>query len=350
VETKTANLRVLFLTLYPDEAASPRYRVAQYVPWLSKRGVDCTVASSVTLDEFHAKRRPFWYHVAEVRHRTAQILGARRYDVVLLQKAIASFYVRGACGLLRRRARKLVYDIDDAVHLLPPVPLSGARRHIEDRAQVRKIMATADLVLAGNAWLQQEAKSLGGNAVLFPTVVDTDRFVPESREKRTFRIGWIGNPSTTPHLATAAEAIAGMENVEVQLVGADPAKNPVANAMVVPWAQKTEIAAIQHFTVGIMPLPKDEWTRGKCALKAIQYMACGIPCVATPYGAVTDIIRHGENGLFADTTREWMDAFERMRDPSERRRIADAGRQTIVERFSLAHAAPNLADLLEGIA
>lgn len=342
-------MRVLFLTLYPDMAASPRYRVAQFLPHLREHGMECTVASAVTEDEYSRKGRPLWYHAAELRHRVAQMLKASHYDVVFLQKAIATAYVRGNHTILRRRARRLVYDIDDAVHLCPPSPLRGVRRIVEDRAQARKLMAMSDLVLAGNAWLREEAENEGGNAVLFPTVVDTDRFVPLRTGSPAFRIGWIGNPSTTPHLAAAAEAISAMNDSNVFAIGADPHTVPLTHAAVVPWSYATEVGSIQSLSVGIMPLPKDEWTLGKCALKALQYMACGVPCVATPYGAVTGIIQHGENGLFADSTQEWLEAFERLRDPRERARIGDAGRQTVVERFSLAKAAPRLAALLEGV-
>ena len=106
---------------------------------------------------------------------------------------------------------------------------------------------------------------------------------------------------------------------------------------------------LQQFSVGLMPLPQDEWSRGKCALKALQYMACGVPCIATPHGAVLDIIRHGENGWFAETEMEWREALAAMRDPALRRRLGEAARATMEEQFSLRTAAPRLADLLEAL-
>lgn len=96
-----------------------------------------------------------------------------------------------------------------------------------------------------------------------------------------------------------------------------------------------------------MPLPKDDWTRGKCALKALQYMACGVPCVATPFGAVTEIIEHGVNGLFADTEAEWRDAVARLRGDRYRAALGDAARATVEARYSLRYAAPRMKQLLE---
>ena len=349
-------MRVLFLTLYPDCVASPRYRVGQFLPYLREHGVECTVAGAMSTQEYQGltgpnrPKRAWRYHWTETKNRLRQLVAARAYDVVFVQKAITTAYLRGACALLRARARSLVYDIDDAVHLRPPHPLRRLARMVEDPGQVKKIMAAARLVLAGNPWLKEAAEAAGaGRAVWFPTVVDTDRFVPAAAAPGAYRVGWIGNPSTTDHLAPAAEALAALEQAEIVLVGADEARVPWTSAAtsIRAWALDREVAEIQGYSVGIMPLPKDTWARGKCALKALQYMACGVPCVATPYGAVLEVITHGENGLFADSPAEWRDALERLRDPALRRRLGQAARATVEERFALRVAAPRLRALLE---
>ena len=349
-------MRVLFLTLYPERAASARYRVGQFIPYLRAHGVDCTVAPAVTEEQYarHAgpgrRGRALWYHLAETPRRLSQILSAPRYDVVFVQKAVMSAYVRGAGGLLRRLARRVVLDVDDAVHLCPPHPLRGVWRGVEDRSQVHRLFAQADLVLAGNSWLAAAVEEAGGKAALFPTVVDTDRFAPAAEPASGYCVGWIGGPSTTPSLAEAAEALVSLSEATVRLVGADEGQSLVPNAAVTPWHLDTEVADVQSFSVGVMPLAKDEWTRGKCALKALQYMACGVPCVVTPYGAVLDIVRHGENGLFADSSAEWREALERLRAPALRTRLAVAGRATVEESYSLKKAAPKLLHHLESLA
>jgi glycosyltransferase involved in cell wall biosynthesis len=348
-------VRVLFLALYPDIAASPRYRVGQFLPYLRQRGIEFAVAPAISEARYAARGRPFGYHVSELMRRVGDIVSASRYDVVFVQKAIMSVYVRGLASWLRRRARAMVFDLDDAVHLRPPNLLRGAARIFEDRTQAATIMSQADLVLAGNRWLAEEAARWGKRVEHFPTVVDTRRFAPPRRntpsaEAGRYIVGWIGGPSTTPHLAVAAEALAQTNDMAVCLVGADPGQNPVPSAEVIPWSYETEVASLHRFSVGIMPLPKDDWTRGKCALKALQYMACGIPCVATSYGAVLDMIEHDRNGLFADSPDEWHAALERLRDPALRRRLGEAARATVEEHFSLERAAPQFADLLESVA
>lgn len=351
------SMRVLFLTLYPDTAASTRYRVSQFLPYLRDQGMDCTVASPMTNEQYARltgpgrKGRPLWYHLTETPRRIAQLLGARKFEVVVVQKAILSAYLRGMGALLRNRAKRIVFDLDDAVHLVPPHPLRSVWKMIEDPAQGRKLFRMADLVLAGNAWLAEAAEAEGApRAEVLPTVVDTERFIPGTTGPDAYRVGWIGNPSTTPALEAAHEALDGIDGAEVCLIGADADRVRLDTADVRPWTLDTEVAELQRLSVGIMPLMKTEWTRGKCALKALQYMACGIPCVATPYGAVRDIIRHEENGLFADSDEEWRLALYRLQDPELRRKLGAAGRATVEQQFSLKSAAPRMFSLLESVA
>jgi glycosyltransferase involved in cell wall biosynthesis len=346
-------MRVLFLTLYPDVAASPRYRVTQYLPYLRTQGVQCTVASPLTTAEMdrltgpNRTHAPRAYHLKETFRRLRQILTASRYDIVFVQKAIMSAYISGFLEMLRKRAVRLVYDIDDAVHLAPPHPLRAPWNRLEDRRQVVKLMMMADLVLAGNSWLLSEAREAGcRNAVLFPTVVDTERFTPAKEGPDLYRIGWIGNPSTTVCLEPAAEALSRLSDAEICLVGADPSRVPFHGGEVRPWSHETELAELRRFSVGIMPQPRTTWMQGKCALKALQYMACGIPCAASPFGAALEFMQDEENALFCESTDDWMTAFERLRDPVLRRRLGQAGRETVLERYALKAAAPRLLELL----
>lgn len=348
-------MRVLFLTLYPESAASPRYRVHQFIPHLQALGIECTVRAP--MDDAAWRRltgpertgRAFWYHARETPTRLCQLLGARHYDVVFLQKAPMTACLRGVDRLVRGRAKKLVLDLDDAVHLAPPHPLRAPWSLLEDRGQVRKLMASADRVLAGNHWLAGEVADAGGRAEYFPTVVDTERFTPPAHPPEGFVAGWMGNPSTAAGLDRIRPALETLAEGELLLAGADPKQVHWAASGAVPWRYDTEVQLLQQFSVGLMPLTKDAWTRGKCALKALQYMACGVPCIATPYGAALDIIRHGENGWFADSDAEWKDGLSALRDPALRQRLGQAARATVEDRYALRTAAPRLADLLESL-
>ena len=160
-------MRVLFLTLYPESAASPRYRVLQYLPYLQEKGIDCTVMPALGPEEYGRLTRlaqegsAARYHVAEMRRRVLQLLGSRVFDIVFVQKAIMSVYVKRMATLLHWRARRVVYDIDDAVNIAAPVALRGLWKRIEDAGQINKVMARASLVIAGNRWLQSVAEAAG---------------------------------------------------------------------------------------------------------------------------------------------------------------------------------------------
>lgn len=349
-------MRVLFLTLYPDSAASPRYRVTQFLPFLRANGVEACVAAPLSTDEWRAftgtsrRARPFWYHAHETPRRIAQLLSARRHDIVFVQKALMTAYLRGMPTLLRHSARRIIHDIDDAVHLAPPHPLGRPWNLLEDRGQAAALMAMADLVLAGNAWLASETQQHARRVECFPTVVDTDRFTPKEDAPGHFRLGWVGSPSTTPALNLITEVLESPACADLALLGADARVLQARRDAVCPWSFDTEVREIQHFSVGLMPQAKDDWTRGKCALKALLCMACGVPCIATPYGAVLDIIRDGENGLFADSPEAWRAAIERLRDPVFRKRLGEAARLTVEERFSVRAAAPRLLEWLKELA
>lgn len=342
-------MRVLFLTLYPEAAASPRYRVHQFLPHLHAAGMETTVQSAVSGAVWQRYRGPSrpqsaaGYHLHETRRRVQQLLLARSYDVVFLQKGIMSAYLKGMPRLLDTLSSKLVVDIDDAVHLAPPHALGGRWQFLEDRNQLDAVFRRADRVLAGNAWLADAARDHGAARVdHFPTVVDTTRFVPASVQPEEFCVGWIGSPSTTKMLHGIAEVL---DEEQVLLVGADATARSF-RAKVLPWTYDSEVAMVQRFSVGVLPQQKTAWERGKCALKALLYMACGVPCIATPFGAVRDIITHGENGLLADTPDEWRAALARLRDPQERDRMGAAARATVEAQYALNVAAPRLVQLL----
>jgi len=346
-------MKVLFLTLYPEVAASPRYRVHQFLPYLRAHGLDCSVLAPTTEAAWRRHTGPdregraFWYHFHETPRRIRQILSARNYDVVFLQKAVMSAYLRGLDGLLQSQSKRLIFDMDDAVHRAPPHPLRFPWSLLEDSGQVRRIMGRADLVLAGNTWLTDEVTQAGGTAACFPTVVDTERFVPATASPKDFCAGWMGAPSTSRSLQLIAPALEQLAPGELRVAGADRKEVHWSKAEFATWNYDTEVSLLQSFSVGLMPLAQDEWTRGKCALKALLYMAVGIPCIATPYGAVTDMITHGENGWFAETPDEWCAALEALRDPALCARLGAAARATVEDRYALHHAAPRLLSLLE---
>ncbi len=211
------------------------------------------------------------------------------------------------------------------------------------------------LVMAGNAYLADRAHKAGASHIsIVPTVVDADAYgrqlggLPQSNPRS--RIGWIGTPSTwhqymVPMLPMLKD-LALKHYAIVRVVGATVASDDVIE--VLPWSESEESEMIQGMDVGLMPLDDSPWARGKCGYKIIQYMACGIPVVASPVGVNADIVQHGVTGFLASTDAEWREAIETLLgDSGLRQRMGEAGRRRMEEHYSLQTWAPRVAALLK---
>jgi glycosyltransferase involved in cell wall biosynthesis len=213
-------------------------------------------------------------------------------------------------------------------------------------------MRHARCVVAGNEYLADYARRAGAKRVaILPTVVDTDRYPAATRERRgPFTIGWIGSPFSSRYLELIAPALADVcsqGRARVVLVGAPLAVLASVPREVLPWSEATEVNDIQAFDVGVMPVVDEPWARGKCGLKLIQYMACGLPVVASPVGVNREIVEPGVNGFLASTHEEWINALTTLRDqPTLAAELGRAGRRKVEEKYSLRAAAPALASIL----
>ena len=209
--------------------------------------------------------------------------------------------------------------------------------------------------MVGNGFLADYARQFNPAVTVIPTAVDTTRFVP--RPDRTPLpasgpvVGWIGSPTTFHYLESLAPLLretAGRHAFTLKVSGAGkPVRFEGVTVDDVPWSLDREVALFNTCDIGVYPLEDDEWARGKCGFKAIQFMACGVPVVAAAVGVNREIIRDGENGFLASTPAEWRDKLDRLlTDPALRERFSRAGRQTIEERYSLKVTAPQLTTIL----
>lgn len=351
-------MRVAFLTLATEGGASPRHRVYQYLPWLERAGIGCTVFPAVsarTSLRLYATGRPWSnaaYQAAELLRRLGQLWRSREFDVVVVQKALLTVGLRGLDAVARTNVRRLVVDVDDAVHLGPAHDMPAWLRPFEDRSQPARLVARADRIIAGSSALATAVADINRRVTVVPTSVDTDVLTPAPRPRNPSPVvGWIGSPSTAPYLAAAGPALrrlARRRSFVLRVVGGTPPALPGVEVEIRPWDHRRELADLRGFDVGIMPLPDTDWTRGKCGLKALQYMAVGVPAVCSPVGATREILRHGREGFLAPTVASWEEPLERLLDDASLRdRLGGAGRARVEERYSVRANAPRLAEVLE---
>ncbi len=252
---------------------------------------------------------------------------------------------------LRRKARRLIFDFDDAVMFRDSN--SPRRSSWVRRAGFRRMISGADLVIAGNEYLADLAR-LGGVPVrVLPTPIDLSPFPDRPREGGGEVVGWMGTRSNFVYLRAVEEPLRSLSRARPGFVfrvvsDGRPELSGVSLACP-PWSQESEVRDLRGFDVGIMPLLDDEWTRGKCALKILQYFAACLPVVCSPVGANREAVSEGVSGFFARSSREWEERIGELLDsPGQRREMGRAGRRTVEERYSLSTLAPRFAALLRG--
>lgn len=348
---------MLCLTKYTGTGPSSRYRVHQFLPFLEKAGIEVDIRplhDETYLECLFAAKRPSPVYMAKRGlGRLGALLGARRYDVIFIQKEIFPSLPGIAEWLLHASGGRLVVDIDDAIFTVYD---SRGLRSRALRGKFPGVLRRSTLVLAGNRYLKDFAERFAENVVLFPTVVDADKFRPPATrpELATPVCGWIGTPASVVYLKLVVpvlERLAKTEAFTLRVIGADRLNVSGVRVEHVPWHETTEVRSLAGVDIGLMPQESSEWAKGKCALKLLQYMSMGIPSVASPSGAASEIIVDGENGFLAQTPDEWHDKVRvLLRDRVLARRMGQRARVWIEENYNLQKYAPIMASLLLAVA
>jgi len=364
-----APLRVLALSPIPEEGAGCRFRIAQFIPYLRSVGIDVTLRSLFDVDFFrlvykhgHYVRKASAFTALSLRYLTS-LRDARRFDAILIYREIFPIGPAVIERLLGAGQRPpIVFDFDDAI-FLPSV--SDANRPIlplKAPGKVATIIRHSDHVIAGNAYLAAYARRFSDAVTVIPTVVDTTRFVPRldavsgngAAGARVPIVGWIGSPTTASYIRSLAPVLkrtGARHRFVLRVSGAgEPLDVPGVATEQPPWALDREVELFNTCDIGVYPLADDEWSRGKCGFKAIEFMACGVPVVASAVGVNREIIEDGVNGFLASTDDEWVGKLEQLlADRDLRRRLGEAGRRTIEARYSLRVHAPQLAATLRSV-
>jgi glycosyltransferase involved in cell wall biosynthesis len=349
-------IRVLALVPYPAERApGQRYRIEQWAPLLCRAGVH------VTFSPFLSRRgMDLLYEPGHVAAKAQEVLRGylkRLADALLPGSADVIFVYREAALLgpawieqILSLRRPLVFDFDDAIYLADTSPANAWSRRLKSVSKVETICRVARHVTVGNEFLAGYAKDRAREVTVIPSTIDTDVYQIQPRARnRVPVIGWTGSATTVPYLTAVAPALKRLREkreFELHVVGANIEIDGLA-VRCLPWRAQTEPDDLRALDVGLMPLSGDEWSRGKCGMKALQYMALGIPPVVSPVGVNTTIVRDGVNGFFASAEEEWIDRIALLlEDEPLRRRLGREARRTVEESYSARTHAPRLARIL----
>ncbi|OGX81364.1 group 1 glycosyl transferase [Hymenobacter lapidarius] len=354
-------MRILFVIPYPPgRAPSQRFRFEQYLDILTAAGHQYRLAAFLSVATWDILYKP--------GHTAAKALGiiggfVRRigllfqvpaYDFVFIHREAApvgppvfEWFIAKVLG------KKIIYDFDDAIWLANTSEANKIVTGVKWHHKVADICRLSYKNSCGNAYLAAYARQSNPLAIINPTTIDTVHLHNRVRDQAgsgRLVIGWTGTHSTLKYLDQVVPVLAKLEqeglDFEFWVISNQPPALPLRSLVFMPWRKDTEIADLLGFHVGLMPLEDDLWAKGKCAFKALQYMALGIPALVSPVGMNTEVVQHGHNGYVCTTPAEWEASLRQLlADATLRQRLGQAARSTIEERYSVVANTPNFLAL-----
>jgi glycosyltransferase involved in cell wall biosynthesis len=332
----------------PSRSPSQRYRIEQYLPYFHSHGF--TSVYSPLLDAWddgvlysHGRiAGKALILVKALLRRLRDLWRIQRGDIVLVHRE--AFMMRGVFfeRAFRWKAGTLVFDFDDAIWKLDVSEGNKRLSWLKHPGKTDRIIALSDRVIAGNAYLAGHAKAINENTVIIPTVIDTERYRPMAKlQKGSIVIGWTGSRTSTVHLLAALPILQKLQQrfgarIQFRVISDIAPELPGLDVEHVRWNAESEVEDLVPMDIGIMPMPDDEWSRGKCGFKGLQYMGMGKAVVLSDVGVNSTIVQHGVNGMLARTETEWLEALGRLVEDDElRARSGVEARRTVEQHWSL---------------
>ena len=355
-------LRVLALVPYPlNTAPGQRYRIEQWAPYLREEGIDVHFKPFAGAALSEALYRPghyatkAWHMTLAWLRRARSAWEAAGCDVVYLYREAALIGPAWLERLARRRNPCLVYDFDDAIWLPYVSPRNRYLSYLKAPGKTGGICRMAAAVTVGNETIADFARRYNPTVTVVPSTVSLREYRPRRHPPAGAPpvIGWTGSHSSAQYLRLvegALQTLARRRRFRFLVVGLDDYSLDGVDVECRAWRAQTEVEDLWPMDVGIMPLFDDPWARGKCAMKAIQYMGVGLPTVVSPVGANGDVVQDGVSGFHAATEEDWIRALDRLLDDSDlRSRMGAEGRRRVEDGYSAETQAPRVGALLRSL-
>ena len=350
-------MRILALTRYQRLGSSSRVRFYQYFPYLEAHG--CEIINAPFFNDgyvsnlYSGRKTSLLVIMKAYTIRIISLIRNKNIDLIWVEKEFLPWLPFLIESIFLSRKIPYVVDYDDAVFHRYDLHANPIIRYFLGQ-KIDNVMHHATMVIAGNAYIAERARTSNAHRIeLLPSVVDVSQYaVKQPDADGVFKIGWIGTPVTAKYLGLIHKALATTSQespTRLVLVGAGsvpPAPDILTE--LIPWTEDIERSVNQKFDVGIMPLVDDPFERGKCGYKLIQYMAGGVPVIASPVGFNREIVEPGVNGYLANSPSEWLASFRELRNnPQKRNKMGKTGRQKAESLYNLHVTAPKLLELLK---
>lgn len=356
-------MNVLVLMPYlEDSVPGQRFRIEQWARVLRLVGVRCHFVPFESRSLKQVLHVP-GHHAEKAREllrcicRRAKVLTTigKTWDVIFLYRELLPVGPPVFERMLARKGIPIVYDFDDSI-FLPDVSEANRRfKWLRWSQKTGTICRLSAHVIVGNQYLKDYALKHTARVTVVPTTIDTDSYTPkdDAQIRGCPVIGWSGSLTTLKHLRSFGPALGTVRkslNYRLKVLGSHDFSLGGVEVESLPWNAQSEISDLKSFDVGIMPLPDDAWSRGKCGLKALQYMAVGVPTVASPVGVNSEIIEDGKNGFLASSEQEWAEKLSLLASDEDLRwKFAKEGRRTVEEWYSAKVQAPRVLEILERV-
>ncbi len=357
---------ILFIPSGTKSSPATRYRIYQYLPFLKKEGIDYKIYSVISekmttrmigSPRFN-KLQKIIYYIQVIIERFVRslkiILLANKFDLVFLQRTTFLF---GLERLLKRRNKNIVFDIDDSIYM-PDSEEGRALRWIKKimkRKEVESILRISKCAIVENSHIKDFVKQYCEKICFITGPIDSVKNYQKEykQDSNKITIGWIGSPSTAIYLKMLEEVLKKLSKkykLKLRLIGSGFYSIDGVEVEMVNWTEQTEVSELHKFDIGVMPMPDNEWTRGKVGCKMLQYMANGIPAVVSYTPTNVEIIEDNRDGFLARSEAEWIEKLSLLiENATLREKVGRAGRKTVEERFSLELNAPKYLDILERV-
>jgi glycosyltransferase involved in cell wall biosynthesis len=350
-------MKVLALTRYGRLGASSRVRLYQYETSLRSAGIDVTyrpLLSNAYVEYMQSKKRHWYAVVSGYLNRLSTMLDQSAFDIIWIEKEALPWLPYWLERFFLSSNIPIVLDFDDAVFHYYDKHKNSLVRHTLGEKHAHMI-ASAKHTVVGSRYLKEYVDNIASeNSIYIPSVVDTKlyeavRRISSHETANNIKIGWIGQRSTSVYLMPYCERFAQIakdRGTRFISIGCDLTRNGFPYMDYIPWSEHTEVDALSQLDIGIMPLSDGLFERGKCGYKLVQYMAAGLPVIASNIGENRSIVRHGIDGFLVNSLDEWTDAINTLlSDQQLRRRMGSEGRQRAQKKFCLHVSAPRLANI-----
>lgn len=332
-----------------NRSPGQRFRCEQYIQSLEESGFKITYSNIISEKDdkvFYAKgnyHRKAWILITSFYKRLKDVKKAKKHDIVFIYREAFMLGITIFERILRKLSQRIIFDFDDAIWLNDTSHGNADLSWLKKPSKTATIIKLSDLIIAGNKYLADYAQSYNPRIEIMPTTINTLYHKKNvcQIQKSGICIGWTGTSTTLKHFETIIPILSKVkkkynDKIYFKIIVDFPYKVPELQTEAIQWSLDNEINDLSEFDIGIMPLPNNDWAKGKCGFKGLQYMSLEIPTIMSPVGVNTEIIIDGENGFIASTDDDWVYMLSNLIEDVElRKKMGLAGRKTVVDKYSV---------------